>query len=272
MYLQEWPFPNDGKPRTLEEVSRVDARLRPMFSTSLANQSSAPHIFVIGAPHQVNIAPAFSRLVSSSARNSLFMFVEEDFVIDADVVSEKMVRQRMAEAARQLESADVVRLRSKVRPGDPDCARMNWRGREKDVLTVRSGDVARHKVLDSTQWLDSPHEYFPREMVWECAPQPARDRSGSAGSERWWCAFSTNAGWTNNPIMAEREWLLREIVPISDIEWTRRIESAVNLSPPLWDHACFIVAAGEGIFTHRDQDRPLEVQSPCARAREEPLL
>ena len=199
------------------------------------------------------------------------MFVEEDFVIDADVVSEKMVRQRMAEAARQLESADVVRLRSKVRPGDPDCARMNWRGREKDVLTVRSGDVARHKVLDSTQWLDSPHEYFPREMVWECAPQPARDRSGSAGSERWWCVLHKR--WVDEQSYYGREeWLLREIVPISDIEWTRRIESAVNLSPPLWDHACFIVAAGEGSSRDRDQDRPLEVQSPCARAREEPLL
>ena len=44
VYLQEWPFPNDGKPRTLEEVSRVERRLRPMFSTSLANQSHSPHL------------------------------------------------------------------------------------------------------------------------------------------------------------------------------------------------------------------------------------
>jgi hypothetical protein len=271
VYLQEWPLPNDGAARSLEEVAKADVRLAPMLSVALAYPGISPRVVVIGAPMQVNIAPAFSRLVIAAAEGGggLFMFVEEDFVVDMDLMVQGVVEQRMEDAMQRLVSADVVRLRSKQRPGDPDCARKNWQGREREMLVVRSGDVARHKVLDATMWLEDPHEVFSREMVWECG----EDRSGGATrAERWWCAYSTNAGWTNNPFLAKTAWLLREIVPIAEVEWTRRIESAVNLSPPLWDDACFVVAAGEGIFTHSDEDRPLEVQSPCERARDEALF
>ena len=81
--------------------------------------------------------------------------------------------------------------------------------------------------------------------------------------EDFWCSFSTHAGWTNNPFMARRKWLLDVIVPIALADWTRRVESAVCLSPSLWDYRCYVVAASKGLFTHDDVDKPMSEQSPC---------
>ena len=298
VYLQEWPFPDDGLPRSLAEVATMDARLAPMLLLLLESQSqsqsqsqtsysmSFPNILVLGAPHQVNIAPALSRLVEASS-SELFMFIEEDFIIAGTSITQTKVQERLKEATQLLlssfESVDVVRLRSRRFPGVPDCAHMNWKGREEEMLRVRSADIARHKVLDSTGWLTNPYDYFPKGVVWQCVPSNDGSNESSASGEessknagndddkRWWCAHSTHAGWTNNPFIVRREWMWSEIVPIANVDWTRRVESAVCLSPPLWDHACYSIAAGEGIFTHRDSDQPLEVQSPCEKSRTELL-
>jgi hypothetical protein len=269
VYLQEWPFPDDMTPRSLAEVAKVDVRLMPMLLAASSSTSFPSKVVVLGAPRQVNIAPALSRLVKASS-SELFMFLEEDFIIDEQILITKInVQKRLREATQLLLSSsnpvDVVRLRSKQVPGVPDCGRSNWKGKEKEMLNVRSGDIARHKVLDAVSWLDNPLEHFPKNVVWDCTMK--KDNN----NEKWWCAHSTHAGWTNNPFIVRRDWILREIVPIANVDWTKRVESAVCLSPILWDHGCHVVASGEGIFTHRDIDQPLNVQSPCERPRIELL-
>ena len=294
VYLQEWPFPNDNKPRSLAEVANLDARLASMLKVSMLHESTSttPNVIVIGAPQQVNIAPALARLVEMSSYE-LFMFLEEDFMIDHEndiktttppTITKENIQRRLEEATRlllaptiqaanennklnqneQSHSVDVIRLRSKIKPGIPNCGKKNWKGREKQMLSLRSGDISRHKVLDSTSWLKDPNVYFPKEMVWQC--------SSLKKETTWWCAYSTHGGWSNNPFIARTEWLLNVIVPIAKVDWTKRVESAVSLSIPLWDHKCYIIATGDGIFTHRDKDQPLEIQSPCEKPRTETIL
>jgi hypothetical protein len=275
IYLQEWPF-SDNTPRELVEVAGQDLRLQALLHTVQTHHSThsprlkrrMPRVVVIGAPMQVNIAPAFARLVETCT-TEMFMFLEEDFVINQTLVSKADVKETLMEAThllmppssvlgskthtQQQVHVNVVRLRSKTLPGVPNCAN-HWRGREKDMLSVRSSDIANHKVLEAAQWLQHSTDVFSSDVVWKC-------------QNKWLCAWSTHAGWTNNPFMAKTEWLLNAIVPIARVDWTRRIESAVNLSPPLWDEECYVIASGEGLFTHKDEDRILEVQSPCASPR-----
>ena len=250
VYLQEWPF-DDGNPRELLEVSTKDPRLAAfMHATTRTRHHDSPRIVVIGAPTQLNIAPAFARLVETST-SELFMFLEEDFVLDTAAVSNADVATRLEEATHvlMLANVDVVRLRSRTLPGVPNCAD-HWQGREQDLVHLRTGDIARHSVLSA-----SFRHVYDVAMVWKC--------------RNMHCAWSTHAGWTNNPFVAKTQWLLETIVPIAVQDWTRRVESAVNLSPLLWDEGCYVIAAGEGLFTHRDEDRPLNLQSPCAKPRVE---
>ena len=298
IYLQEWPFKSETgeiEKKELVDVANVDARLLDLWLLSkewsqAQDKNQLPHILVIGARAQVNIAPAFASLVQMSTFD-LFMFVEEDFSIHRSfLTNQHLVGDRLNKASMMLslqshphgDIVNVVQLRSNKHPGAPDCARTNWRGKERDMLFVQSGDIARHKVLSSTSWLENPSLIFPPETLWRCSPRliqeveikemeikemekKLRDKKEEEEyqEEDFWCSFSTHAGWTNNPFMARRKWLLDVIVPIALADWTRRVESAVCLSPSLWDYSCYVVAASKGLFTHDDVDKPMSEQSPC---------
>ena len=118
------------------------------------------------------------------------------------------------------------------------------------MLTMYTPYVSNHSVLETIHWMSSPP--FSSDILWRCGP----DRS-------FFCAYSTHAGWSNNPFIARRSFVRDRVLPVGDADWTRTIEGAINLSPHLWDDACYILAQGEGLFTHSDIDRPLTQQSPA---------
>ena len=121
------------------------------------------------------------------------------------------------------------------------------------MLEIETYDVARHRALDSVFWLENPTLAFPPGTIWHCG----------GPTMSWFCSWSTNAAWSNNPFLVKREWFLENIAPVAKADWTKRVEPAVNLSPESWDRQCFVIAQGEGVFTHWDSEKPLAEQSPC---------
>ena len=140
-------------------------------------------------------------------------------------------------------------------------ATTNWlQWGKKGGIDDGNVDIAtwRYSTLNSVYWLDD-EEVVDRfqGVVWKC---------GNGGSHA--CAHSTHAGWSNNPSIFRREWFLKHFNETLLHDWTERAESAINLSPHVWQWKCFVVAQdGTGLFTHRDTDRSLDAQSPCGKQK-----
>ncbi len=276
------------------EAAAADARLTAAWE---AARTAGLKVTLLGSPEQLGIGPALARLVdvASAEGDGAFMFLEEDFRVDgggdvesssvssssttdvfhaariSDAVSlvldtprpPKNQAQDHTTSSHPQYTVDLVKLRSRARPGYPNCAD-HWRGREDEMHWVTSSDIARHKVLEAAGWLGETSktaglDIFPEGVLWPC---------GGGTTERpWTCAFSTHAGWSNNPFVARLGWLRQVIVPTANADWTRRIEGAVNLNVRLWDGGCHVVAAGEGVFTHEDAEKEKAEQSPCEKPR-----
>ena len=205
-------------------------------------------------------------------------------------------------ALLQSRSADVVRLRNRKVPGHPHCS-SEWRGRENEILRVVSPDVANHTVLETGYWLSDPSATFPG-LVWQCnhkwrgrlesvLPGSAEESNPNVYArdlKRHFCTGAPFAGWSNNPFLVRRSWWLGNVGPVAAadfeiFEWwparsetsgrrgdKGRLEAAINLAPHLWDDRGYVVAHGEGLFSHADIDRHLAVQSPCQAPDTVPLF
>eukprot|EP00924_Labyrinthula_sp_SR-Ha-C_P004122 snap_masked-scaffold_3-processed-gene-14.23-mRNA-1 protein AED:1.00 eAED:1.00 QI:0/0/0/0/1/1/2/0/143 len=100
-------------------------------------------------------------------------------------------------------------------------------------------------------------------MKTSCGPAEKLDTGNLMSYTLISSTFSTHAGWSNNPFLAKTSWLKENVADhVGYDDWTTTIESGLNLSPFLWDEKCFIIAQTEGLFTHKDIDRPIEDQSP----------
>ena len=252
--------------------------------TALAPElrDGSPHkhkIKVLGSPSQAGISSALLRMVTAvggGAGPPVMLFLEEDFAIE-EKVPPGGLRAALKSSIDMLTAGTVdnVRLRHRSRPGAPFCSKDVWKG-EEELLemsahaksnwvqweggerTMKAGNVDlsiwRYSVLNSVTWLGDA-EVSDRfyDVLWKC---------GDGGSHT--CAHSTHAGWTNNPSLFRRDWFLENFNLTLHNDWTGRAESAINLSPHVWQWKCFVVAqSGTGVFTHRDTDRALTAQSPC---------
>ena len=208
------------------------------------------NVTVIGEVEQQGLALAMAALVRY-ATSSHVLWLEEDF----------MVTQSVTDAVPRLESglllvesgcADVLKLRHGASPGLPFVPLM-WKGRESLMTSLITPYISRHYVLETTHWLRDPLAVFNRGELSRCG-------------RVYICANSRYAGWSNNPFVAKRAFLIDAVLPVADQDWTRTIEGALNHSPELWDRADIVVARPQsngGLFTHADSEKPLHLQSPA---------
>ena len=169
----------------------------------------------IGSDTNVGIAAAYKALVEQSTSES-FLFLENDWMLISDPL------RIVIEADWMLEKeVDVVRLRHRQIPGEPLWSRQ-FAGREYTRST---------HLLDAVHWrTDEELNQFPEivtDSFWL----------------HWFFTTAKNANWTNNPTMFKRQWLIDNIIPkiSGDIE--------VNLQE-WWEQQKFVVAQGNGLFTH----------------------
>ena len=93
VFLQKWPY-NDSMPRNHVEVSQSDKRIRGLALDPNLN------VTVIGSPSQLNIAPAMILLFKEASPLSNVLFLEEDFFIDEDIVSNALASKRFEDGLR----------------------------------------------------------------------------------------------------------------------------------------------------------------------------
>lgn len=166
----------------------------------------------IGSETNIGIAQGYKRLVEEST-GDLFLFLENDWALIADP------SDQMYDAANLLRSStvDVVRFRHRYYPGNPLYTRQ-FQDREMVQPT---------HLLDSIHWTD-PSKFDPY----------IQEKDG------WFITNSMYANWTNNPTMFRTKWLRQEILP-------RLKDDDIEMSlQEWWQTQVFLVAQGDGLFTH----------------------
>lgn len=169
----------------------------------------------IGTDGNVGIAVAYKRLVEKSA-SEFFLFLENDWVLLEPAKDEIEKGIKILEYGH----ADVVRYRHRRFPGSPLWT-LQFKGNEQERPT---------HVLDAVHWTETPENL----------------EGIQRGHLGYYYASAANANWTNNPTMFRTAWLKRVVLPYLG---TRDIE--VDFQSRWETMDWFIVAQGNGLFTHR---------------------
>ena len=218
---------------------------------------------IVGEEEQVGISKGLLTLVESSTAEYI-LFLEEDFRISDSLLNLKSIdelrnnveiQMRKSIDLLQNERANVVRLRRRDMPGIPNCA-FAWKNSEYLLGNEQTPMLNNQTLLDVHFWRNDLPKYFSN-IAWRCG------MSSDDEAEKYHCAFSTHASWTNNPILFSKRWFLKHIAPAALNDHSTRLEAAISFSPPLWNNKCFIVAHGNGLFMHDDIDKPQWEQTVC---------
>ena len=171
---------------------------------------------IIGSDINIGIAEAYSFLVEK-ASEPIFLFLENDWLLLEK--ADKPINAGIQFLNNK--QADVIRYRHKTYPGHPLWTRQ-FDGKEYDRPT---------HLLDSIHWREDP-SIFP-----EITKKVTK-------SGNWYFTDARYANWTNNPTMFKTEFLVTKIVPrLGDGDIERDLQG-------WWEKQTFIVAQGDGLFTH----------------------
>lgn len=182
---------------------------------------------VISASENIGIAKAYQHLLEMATKDC-FLFLENDWELIRDNWKPQIVA---ADILIRSGLIDGLRLRHRQNPGHPLWTRQ-FEGREHDKPS---------HMLDAVHWTERPEDlgfmyvdYYLTELQTH---------------EHFWIVPARYANWTNNPTIFRKSFLMEHIHPrlgSGDIE--RDIQG-------WWEQQDFMIAQGEGLFTHNRLDR-----------------
>jgi len=134
--------------------------------------------------------------------------------------------------------ADQVKYRSRYNGGWPNYALSFFQGQEDNVYKQQP-----NLMCNFYHWIEEPDVRWPDKSR-KCSEKPA-----------FYCIDSYYCNWTNNPILFRRSWwkkyfskLARSLSRNHKHNW----EGTLNNDPSVWNDRNFIVAEGNGLFTHKE--------------------
>ena len=172
----------------------------------------------MGTSRNIGISEGYSILVNSATEDK-FLFLESDWA----AIRPASFVIPSAENLLDEHGVDLVKLRHRQTPGNP-----LWTLQFKDNEYQRPTHL-----LDCVHWHDTP-DVFPEINKF-------RD---------WYLTTSKNGNWTLNPTLARTEFLRKTILPRIAQSGEIRARGTERDLQPWWETQNFIVAQGEGIFTH----------------------
>jgi len=218
--------------------------------SALANKYGLTPIY---SPVNVGIQEAYRRLCAN-AQGEYFLFLENDWECIEDEVTTAL-RLRNAIEILRTGMAHCVRLRHKYFFGEPLYG-LQFQGKEPD---------APKGWLNCIHWIEDPTIKFPEIFQKICLDE---------GGEDMFLASSCHANFTNNPCMYKTEFIkkiaennYRPTLTREEQKSQNNYAISRNVPPDLislqgniaswWAEQHFIVAAGTGLFAHRQRPRSL---------------
>lgn len=207
-------------------------------------------VHIIGSAYNVFIARAMQMLFAT-AQYPYALFVEKDFSIH---ISHSLVYPELKIAYDTVASqaVDMYQLRSRSLPGNPRYAKHNFYGKEDKLVAENST-----YICTFSSWLNNTEERWPH-IFKRC------------GEHKVLCVDSYHCNWSNNPFLMSVKFWTEKIQPaiqemFKDNKYVRineghyhtsphLLEPWMNKQPSLWKDKHYLVAKGEGIFTHFEID------------------
>jgi len=213
----------------------IDSVLKPYV------ERHGPRFKVLGNAKNHGITWAIDWLVGNATQPFL-LFLEKDFHL---IEPAECVREQMASGVRLIreDKAQVVRYRSRDRPGRPNWAEMMFKGDEERVFKQQANLFCNHYY-----WIPHPEETWP-DKIWRCQDEPAV----------FYCSKAKYCNWTNNPTLMGTKWWQDEYVNKRFKVATRHdpydhLEMYMNWEPGSWNDEPFVVGQGDGLFKHVDRN------------------
>lgn len=180
----------------------------------------------IGLSTNVGIGKGFIQL-TEFAKTENVLVLEHDWKLTED---DKTTRERLQSGIHLLNNGiDCVRYRHRKNPGYPHFS-FQYQGRELDYYDKELECTSPH-LLDSVHWLD-PADKFP-DLI---------QRRGD-----YFVTTSRYGNWTNNPCLYKKQFYLDTVSQFAG----DGIALEGNISK-WWATRKYMVAHGEGLFTHID--------------------
>jgi hypothetical protein len=227
-----------------QEIHKYD---RQSFMLSAGMQFSR----VVGSTSNLYVHGAILEAVTASTSDYILL-LEKDFQLIKDP------RAFLVEALALMQrdtNIKVVRTKSRTRPGVPEFARLEYHYREEDILdpTTNVTDLKCQLLY----WLgDSYVSASVSDLdMWKCTDNPG-----------FWCSNTRSCHWTNQAPLFKRSWFMKYMKSgiaalgtnqIDEYQRHHALEIAMRYETHglSWNSKPWVVAIGDGIFSHRDMDK-----------------
>lgn len=252
--------------RVGEFIIYINQQSRPM-QTFLKPYTDKYGVRVLGDGNNHGIAWGLTWLIGNSTK-PYFLFLEKDFKLTSpwSCVAEQLLA---GETLLRTGVAHVVRYRSRDKPGRPNWAERMFRGQEEKVFRQQPNLFCNHYY-----WIADPERTWP-DKIWNCLDSdaarvggfPATAQATATQQEElkrsltseWYCSRAEFCNWTNNPFLLEPKWWRAEYVDTRFKTWKNYspwndLEFYMNWEAGSWNKEPFIVAQGDGLFTHIDKN------------------
>lgn len=211
---------------------------------------------VVNSRENLRLGLAIGKMVEMSLYEE-FLLMEKDWAL----VESEGVMVGMMDGARFMvgNGVDVVRFRSRARPGAPLHARIMHEGREDSMLRQQ-----KNLFCFAHHWLQDPVRSYPQYFQ-ECPGRKGWTRTSweRIGMDRVVCSKAEYCQWTNNPCMFKKKWFLKELfAPFMDVYSSTvkhdphsnmlDFEFFTNWDMKVWNKRDFVVALPKGLFEHSE--------------------
>jgi hypothetical protein len=187
--------------------------------------------------------------VMKAVKSRFVLFLEKDWKLvepREKVIEQLEIAKRLMFSAQNGSRADVIKFRSRFNHGNPNIHPSKTEPPQWDE------DAGVNMWLTQPGW--EPHLFcnvyhyqkddallarYPHRM-WKCGCDYS-----------FWCFDAGQCGWTNNPIMYQREWWTKTFYEISQKDWNRIFEAGTYYSTE-WLLPHWVVAEGDGLFRHEE--------------------
>ena len=199
-----------------QEISKEDIALAKKYN-----------IKYIENPKNIGIANGFISLAKNASQEYILLLEHDWNLIENNDITYERLKSGIVLLSDG--EADVVRYRHRENPGYPHYS-FSFKGKELEYYDDWHKCTSPH-LLDSLHWLD-PAKQFP-------------DKITKKGE--YFITTSRYGNWTNNPAIYKKQFYLDIVTPLNS--------DGINLEKNIaewWPRQNFIIAHGEGLFSHND--------------------
>lgn len=233
-YVQEtYLYIDGGDPEIREKIESVGKA----FGFTVMNEET-----------NLGLGKALANLMRA-VKSRFVLFLEKDWKLvepRQTVIEQLDLAKRMLFDKHNGSRADVVKFRSRLNHGHPNIHPSKTDPPQWD------DDAGVNMWLTQPGW--EPHLFcngyhykkddfllsnYPHRM-WKCGCDYS-----------YWCFDAGQCGWTNNPIMYNRQWWTDTFYEISQKDWNRIFEAGTYYSTE-WLLPHWVVAEGDGLFRHEE--------------------